>query len=386
MGELHELLIETVIAEAVDHGKHQINEADLVKRMKEIAPAFAESAATTILDQIKRDAKVGLRRHRREQQTFERRLQEHWAMPLHLLEITIELAYEVAARTGDRVRAGEISVDKYTFQSLWAIHARACQMSRAIVALLRSGYPDDAHARWRTLHELAAVSLFIGKHGEEIAERYLLHDVVQRRKLARAYKKHEIRANLEPLTEMEIDKIEDEYQSLVRRFGHRFGKDYGWAAHALGNKPPTLENIEIDVELDHLRPYYQMANNNVHGNSHAAFFKLGGFEPDRDILLAGPSNMGLADPGHGVAWSLTQVTEALEDAAPTFDGLIELMALNLLQEETGEAFFRAHEQAETIAEDRLRQRSLHDHIVQRPHWRSRLVSGVRDRLAALLYD
>ena len=314
--------------------------------MEAIAPKLAQSGAKSYLDSINKDAKVGIRRSRRERRRFERRLSQHWAKPIHLLELTVEIAQEVAARVGDRVAVGEVRVDEHTFKALWAIHARGCQMSRAILALLRSGFADDAHARWRSLHELAAVSSFISKHGDRVAERYLLHDVVQRRKLARAYKEHEVRAKLDPLTQTEVDHIEAEYQSLILKFGGEFGKDYGWAASALGNKPPTLSNIETDVGLDHLRPYYQMANHNVHGNSHAAFFKLGGFGPDRRIHLAGASNMGLADPGHGVALSLVHIKGSLVETAPTLDSLTEWMVLDLLQNETGDAFLQAHEEAE----------------------------------------
>ena len=384
MGKLHDLLIETVIAEALARGDAELDQDVLFERVTEIAPKWAESSAKIYLDSIKNDAKVGMMQYRRERRGFERRLSKHWAKPLHLLELTVEIAQEVAAGVGDQVAAGEAEVDEHTFRALWAIHARGCQMSRAILALLRSGFSDDAHARWRSLHELAAVSSFISKHGDGVAEKYLLHDVVQRRKLARTYKAHEVRAKLDPLTQSEMDEIEDEYQSVIRKFGSEFGKDYGWAASALGNKPPTLLYIESDVGLDHLRPYYQMANHNVHGNSHAAFFKLGGFGPDRRIHLAGPSNMGLADPGHGVALSLVHITGALVQTVTTLDSLTEWMVLDLLEHETGEAFLQAHEEAEKIAQDKLRRRSAVGRIVKHPRWGSKLVSGLRDQLDALL--
>ena len=297
MGKLHDLLIETVVAEAVACGDTELDQDVLLKRMSEIAPILAQSGVKSYLDSIKKDAKVGISQSRRERRGFERRLSKHWAKPLHLLELTVEIAQEVAGEVGETVAAEEVKVDEHTFRALWAIHARGCQMSRAILALLRSGFADDAHARWRSLHELAAVSSFISKHGDGVAEKYLLHDVVQRRKLARAYKEHEVRAKLDPLTQAEMDDIEGEYQSLIGKFGNEFAEDYGWAASALGNKRPTLLNIEEDVGLDHLRPYYQMANHNVHGNSHAAFFKLGVFEPDRANSPRWPEQYGISRPG-----------------------------------------------------------------------------------------
>ena len=384
MGKLHDLLIEKVIAEAVANGETEPNQDDLVERLTEFVPTFVESAAATFLNQIKKDAKVGLRRQRRERLGFERRLAKHWAKPLHLLELTVAIAQEVAVGVGNQVAEGEVNVDEHTFRALWATYARACQMSRAILALLRSGFADDAHARWRSLHELAVVGKFIGKHGEAVAERYLLHAIVQQRKLARAYKKHEDRARLEPLTQAEIDVLDERYKALVARFGKGFTRDYGWAASALGIKRPSLADIERAVQLDHLRPYYRMASDNVHANSLGAFYKLGGFSPELNILLAGPSNMGLADPGHGAALSLTQVTAALVSTVPTLDSLIELTVLELLQEETGAAFLQAHKDAEAIAESEPRRNAGSRRKVNSHSWRFKMASGLGDQIVRLL--
>ena len=253
-------------------------------------------------------------------------------------------------------------------------------MSRAILALLRAGFADDAHARWRSLHELAVVASFISEHGEDVAERYLSHEVVQQRKLARAYNKYEIRAELDPLTQAEVDTLDERYDSLIAKYGKTFGYDYGWAASAVGRDRPTLVDIEEVVGLDHLRPYYQMANHNVHPNSHAAFFKLGLHETHRgNVLLAGPSNLGLADPGHGVALSLSQITASLVSLNPTIDQVVALMVVGLLENETGEAFLRAHEESEKIALES-------DHSIKPPGWGSGLVSGLRNQLDSLLSD
>lgn len=384
MGKLQELLIDKVIAEAVANGDTEPNHDDLVERITELVPTFVESSATIFLEQIKKDSKAGLRRQQRKRLGFESRLAKHWGQPLHLLELTVEIAQEVGTGVGGQVASGEISVDEHTFKALWAIHARACQTSRAILALLRSGFADDAHARWRSLHELAVVGYFIVEHGEAVGERYLLHEVVQQRKLARAYKEHETRAKLEPFSQGEIDVLEERCEALVARFGKEFEKDYGWAATSLGSKRPSLVEIERAVHLDHLRPYYRMASDNVHANSHGNFFKLGGFSPDVDIPLAGPSNMGLADPGHGTALSLHQITAALVSTAPTLDSLTELMVLGLLEEETGAAFLQAHKNAEAIAESNSRRNAGSHRNANRNSGRYKMSSGLGERLVSLL--
>ena len=81
-------------------------------------------------DRLKKDAKVGLRRQRRERLGFERRLAKHWAKPLHLLELTVEIAQEIAVGVGNQVAEGEVNVDEHTFRALWATHARVPNVPR----------------------------------------------------------------------------------------------------------------------------------------------------------------------------------------------------------------------------------------------------------------
>ena len=350
MGKLQELLIETAISEAVATGGKEPTQEELDEILRELLPGFLEYATATLLGEINKSAKRNLNRNRKRVQGFERRLAKHWRKPLDRLELTIEIAQETGEGVADEVASGEVSIEEHTFKALRGIHARACQMSRAILTLLRSGFADDAHARWRSLHELAVVANFIEQHGDEVAERYLLHEVVQQRKLARLYKEYEVRANLEPITQAEIDALDDQCKKLVNRFGKSFTEEYGWAACALKNRQPSLAEIERATDLDHFRPYYRMASDNVHPNSHGTFYKLGGFSPDLNILLAGPSNLGLADPGHGTALSLTQITAALVNTTSSLDTLTELTVLRQLEDEVGTAFLEAHESAEAITE------------------------------------
>ena len=387
MGLLQELWIETFTAKAVERWDVKPDDDDLAKLASEFLPGFTGIAAGVLADQVKKDARRGLKRSQRQRKRFEEQLGKQWAKPLHLLELMIELAEEVGTEVIEYSRPDEDrgNARNHTFEALVAIHARGCQMSRAILALLRSGFADDAHARWRSLHELAVVSGFISEHGEDLAERYLLHEIVEQRKLARAYKKHEIRAKLDPLTQAEIDALDERYDALVARFGKAFGVDYGWAASALGKDRPTFVDIEEHVGLDHLRPYYVMANQNVHPNSHANFFKLGLDKNGRGaVLLAGPSSLGLADPGHGVAISLTQITVALVATNPTVDELVGWMVVDLLQDETGEAFLRVHKEAEKIMEDQLRQRPERGRGMEGHQRKSLVVHGIRGRIVARL--
>lgn len=81
-----------------------------------------------------------------------------------------------------------------------------------------------------------------------------------------------------------------------------------------------------------------MASHNVHANPKAVFFKLGLCPRGQDILLAGPSNSGLAEPGHGTAVSLGQITVALLGIEPNIDRLVVCTLLMTLVQEIGEEF------------------------------------------------
>ena len=319
---------------------------DLGARLASAIPDLADSIAESMLATIKKEAPVGLKEKREYQQQFEERLRNHWQKPLELLDLLISLATEGGDEFNETFKEEAGRSNDPVFKALTLLHARACQIASAILVLLRSGYADDAHARWRTLHEISVVSIFIGERGKNVAERYLLHDHVQRYKLAIKHRQHAEAINDEPISEKEFDEFKAEQNKLVARFGESFKENYGWAASALGKERPTIVDIEESVDLKHLRPYYGMASDNTHANAHGAYYRLGSSLETNEVLLAGPSNMGLANPGHSTAISLCQVTTALLTTKPNLDSIVISKILLKLEEEIGEAFLQAHQDLE----------------------------------------
>lgn len=331
----------------------EVDESVFDEWSKDILFEFIDVAAPGILMQIKKDARVGLRRERQQRKRFEARLWDHWRKPLDLLEMMVDLAQEIGRQFAMEFSQEPGNLNLPTFRALSAIHARACQITRAILALLRAGFADDAHARWRSLHELAVAAAFIaGDKDGDVAERYLLHETIQQRKLAYQYKEYQGRAGLDPITQEEIDDLDWRRKSLIEKFGKPFGENYGWAANKLGKPEPSFFDIEKHVKMDHVRPYYKMASDNVHPNAHGTLFKLGLDDRDRSFLLAGASNLGLAEPGIGAAMSLTQATTSFVTLKSSVRLLVYLRVLDRLHDETGEAFFKADEAAKQIAEDK----------------------------------
>lgn len=278
---------------------------------------------------------------REQKDGFEKRLRKRWGNGLDCLEqfihINIELGEEAVQ---DRGGAFESDVD-YTFEALARLHARACQISNEIYTLLESGYADGAHARWRALHEVAIVALFIKQEDEETAKRFLDYRHLEDYYEAQNYQAHCEELGYKPFSEEQLQVLEDNRDKLVNRYGTPFddnGYGYGWAAHTFENKSATLSRLENEVDLDHLNPFYKMASNSVHAGSKGTKHRLGLLDQDAQPLLAGPTNYGLADPAQSTATSLAQVSTALLLYEPSGKELVTTMGLQQLVSEISTAF------------------------------------------------
>jgi len=276
---------------------------------------------------------------------FEKRLHQRWGLGIDRLRMFLALSREFGDSVNTVFRDDPGAAHSNLMDVLVRLHARGCQVTHEVICLLRAGLADGAMARWRTLHEIAVVALFLSEHGEELAERYVIHQAVESLWAARDYQRCCGRLGYEPLSELEMQNLEKAFEQGVERYGSAFRTQYGWAAEVLRIDRPTLSDIERSVRIDHFRAHYRMASHNVHANPKGVFFKLGLLN-EVDVLLAGPSNAGLADPGHSTALSLLQVSTALGLLKPTLDSLVLLRILTKLEDEVGEAFMEAHRRLE----------------------------------------
>ena len=269
---------------------------------------------------------------------FEDALSQRWGKALDLLKMFVVIAAEAGEDFNNEFRPSASEDGDLVFDVLTRLHARSCQIANEVLTLLRAGYADGAHARWRTMHEIAVVGLFINEHGEDTAERYLLHNAVESYRAALQYKRHYARLGYEPITDEELSHLQSTYERLLDRFGRPYGNSYGWAAQALGNLNPYFSDIEQAVGLEHWRPHYKFASHNVHANSKGILSKLGLYSGGPELLLAGPSVMGFTDPAHGAAVSLLQITTSLLTTRPNIDRLCVCKILSTLAGEIGETF------------------------------------------------
>lgn len=313
---------------------------------------FIDSLSDSLQARLAGDTDNLLRDSRSDIEGFRRRLNQRWATPLDLFEVFIALALDAGSNFNTNFRPGVAIENDVTLEALTRLHARACQIASEVLVLLRHGFADGAHARWRSIHEIAIVSYMIRGRGSSLAERYLLHDAVQRYKLACAHQEYHERIGDDPVPSDDIERLKAERDELVDRFGTSFLGDYGWAAEAIGNPRPTIRDLEMHAGIDHMRPYYRMASDNVHANAHASLYRLG-LGPDQlggETLLAGPSNMGLADPGHSTALTLSQITINLICIQSSLHSTLLASILLKLQDRVGSEFLEVHREIETLAE------------------------------------
>lgn len=302
----------------------------------DLIPEMISKFAPTLLEDLKTGKKRILRRDRKSQKRLEKRIRKLWGDPLDLLEMMISLCIEAGSDFNDSFRAGEIEEKPLVIDVVTRLHARACHVAQEVLVLIRSGFADGAHARWRSLHELAVTAFFISKHGESSAIRYMNHNVIESYQAARLERKYAHKLGYEPLNKDEFDQIESSYKDLLETFGKSYKSQYGWAAIDLDNNRPTFRDIEEDSGLDQLRPYYKLASHNVHANPKGILFRLGLYSHMDNILLAGPTDMGFADPGQGAAISLAQITSALLTLDPNIYRLVQCQVLFDLEREIGE--------------------------------------------------
>ncbi len=293
-----------------------------------------------LIAKIKETVKEGLAERRALHSQFVERNYSRWQEAFDLLELLIEVAVEAGESFNKRIRPQAVEEGDVTFDTVVRLHAKGCLIGKEILALLFNGYADGAHARWRALHEISVTAMFLSHHGADATERYLIHEFVEAYKAAEQLNKYQSRINAKGFSQQELDDFKKDYERVIERYGRGFRNPYGWAEPFLPKGKPTFLSLEEAVGLDHWRPYYKWASQNVHANIKAIRNSLGLSECREDVLQAGPSNSGMVDPAHSTAISISQLTSTLLCTSPNLDDLVAVKVIMSLADETGEVLVR----------------------------------------------
>ena len=368
--KLEERLKKTILEQVAKRAaEEQLNEEQINELIKTAIKAMTtdglEKASSFLADTLRQQIPEMIVQEHTLQGEFEQRLYDRWKKALDLFEAIVVLTRECGDQYTKQHRIQSAKDKDNIFGVLVHIHVKACQTASAVGVLLKSGYARDALARQRTLHELTVTALFIRKHDQATAERYWLHNAIESYKAALQYERYCKRLGYDPHNPAELDKLRSQRDALVTRFGTVFSEQYGWAAQALGKtRGVSFADIEEDVGLDHLRPYYRMASHGVHANLKGLIFDIGNIDKEipgyNRTMLAGASNAGLADPGQSALISLNQCTAALLTLKSDLETLMKVKVLDSFVGEACQAFIEIHRELMHEEEERIKDMQTKD--------------------------
>lgn len=301
----------------------------------------AEYVSELIFRRMRRTYRYALQDRRKIQACFEEDVFSIWGKSINQLEVLLGLAIESIEHLDKMFYDGNTVYSEIKWSVLSRLHGRACQITGEIICLLKAGYADGAEARWRSLHELSVVSMFISDNEDQIADLYIQHDTIEQyedaRKQISSYP--ELNEDSEFLAYM--SEVEKKRVELIEKYGKNFGKNYGWATPALEGESPSFKEIEKHVNLSSTRYAYRQACHNIHAGVRGTFLRLG-LHSESEIILAGASDYGLEKPGVCTAASLLQATVTLLHGVKIIDAAIFMKIIAKQAEVTRKEFQCAH--------------------------------------------
>jgi Family of unknown function (DUF5677) len=214
----------------------------LEHHLPQMIESTADDLSARILKTLNRTWPVQNRTDRRDIRGFQRRLLKHWGGAIDRLRMALAIAREFGEGVTAVLRNNPDPEHRHLVEVLPRLHARACQVADEVICLLSAGFADGAMARWRTLHEITAVALFLREHGDHVVERYIQHQVVESMRAAEDYQRCCARLGYEPLSELHMEQLRLAFQRVVDQYGPTFKAQYGWAADILKNSRPNLSD------------------------------------------------------------------------------------------------------------------------------------------------
>lgn len=307
--------------------------------------AEIEDAHWKVADEILSDLHDDLPRmlfeHEEMDRGFRERCYERWKGGLDLLKMFIVMSEEFGETINNRERQRAFDAKDHKFEATVMLHARAVRVANEILVLLREGYPDGALSRWRTLHEIAVVATFLSNEDEQISYRFLAHRGIAAYKALVQYEEYLPRSNMTPLEAGTLEAAKAQRDNLLQMHGPEFAEEMGWAYPILKKSRINLFDLEKHTGLDHWRPRFKWASDDIHAGPKPYFSSLGMVErrTDEPVLLTGSSNSGFTDPAHMCVISLNLANHAIPDDYYDETDPLVLMAMRKLSDQVGDTFF-----------------------------------------------
>jgi hypothetical protein len=307
----------------------------------EALPVIIDDISTKILMHIKSNFAALVNSRSRSYNSFSRRLGMRWKIPLDNLQCLIAVTDEFAE--GYLAEQRNYLNTNILPQIFCRMMGKANQIAKEIHVLLKNGYADGAIARWRSLHELSVISMFICEQGHETGQMYVDHELIEKYQAIVSHNIHCDKFGEYPIAQDVVNLYKQSYEDLLRKYGNEFKSQYGWAIKATNNKHPTFREIEEKVKYDMNRPFYKTASANIHISAYGVHNSLGLFSPD-SVIVGGPSNIGLSTPGKLTCNSLALTAFSITIFNSTLDFNIACKVISDLANEAMDSFLETEDE------------------------------------------
>lgn len=335
-------------------------------KLFEMYKKAAQEIATAALN----DPHKSLADEKGQRAAFEARLVARWGRALDLIDLTISQALETGNWINAEYRSRAAYRQDQKFEALIHLYGRATMTAQEVLVLLRSGYSMGALARWRTLHEIWVVTSLLRSSDAEISKRYLAHEAIESMKAQEEYEETWDALGFDPPDWIPSER-ERVRESLREEYGSSFLHPYGWAVPLFNGKLPKLRELQEQAQLDHWRGYYRMASHGTHANPKGILWNVQDMGRS-DVVWAGPSNAGLADPGQCTLIALANVDlELLQYSVEELATNEELLnqSLALIREQVIYALMdRAIEVLTEIEEEQNAEEERVRELIDRAYW------------------
>ncbi|MCU5773071.1 DUF5677 domain-containing protein [Erwiniaceae bacterium BAC15a-03b] len=328
--------IERILIERATNAINSGSEFELEKELLTVVVDYSEK----IIINLNAELEELISKNHEQNLKFTENHYGKWKPALDKLEMLITTCIESGSKYNEKKKDLASEYDDVYFYVLIRLHAKACHVSNEILYLLKGGYADGAHARWRALHEINVTLIFISKHGTECAERFYFHEMIDSFNMMKSVIKYEDRLQVKGSGKEVYEDYETVYKELLIKYGKDFEQQYGWANIYFPDiKKPGFQSLEKDVGLDHMRPYFKWASQNIHTSFKSISKNLSlPFSQGNELMVVGPSNYGLTDPADATALSIAQATCCLLVNTTNYENVVLASIISTLSEKIGRIF------------------------------------------------
>jgi hypothetical protein len=353
--------------EFTDTDHERLNKAveRLADGMPELLEKMSEGIARDITDdyQIQRQAQAAKVAEEREK--LRRKIARRWGVAFSDLQLLLEVCTDHGDTFNQAQLTSRLKRNSVRNEALSRLHIRACKIAHEIVTLLENGFAEGAWARWRTMLEVSVTALLIAEGGDALAQRYLDHGAVERKKALDDHDRAAAVSGAGNVRASERKEIEDDFVRAIRKYHNPFRRTYGWAAGqlGLGNDPQFHDLLEVAGALA-MKLEYRMACFGTHASPQMLSQPMHRWDPT--LHVPGVFAAGFEDPGANTAYTLVQITSVLFDEPWDLDRLVQVRTLAFLRDDVEAKFLATAKRVE-----REEQRNI-ESAIRRPGKRMNL--------------